>query len=109
PLGIGGELPAGRSERQMLADRRQHVLQLSPVGMVIEDVIGGDERRPASLGDLGEPGEPPTIARAIAYRRHQPDGIGECLAERAEDAVEPLIQTRRRDDTHDEAVPAYAE
>ena len=68
-LGIGGQAIAGVADRAVLADAGQHVLQRPPPRVVGVDVVGGDERRPASGGQIGEGGQPPAVATAITVTR----------------------------------------
>ena len=44
PLGIGLEPPAGLVDGQVLADAGDHVLQHAPAGLVVEHIVGGDQR-----------------------------------------------------------------
>ena len=52
PLGIGCKAPACPVDSQVLADAGEHVLQSSPLGMVIERIVDGDERHPSFCGNL---------------------------------------------------------
>ena len=52
-LGIGLEAVAGRGDGAFLANAGEDILQGTAVGMVIEDVVGGDER---GFGEAGESG-----------------------------------------------------
>src|SRR5437763_16765024 len=52
PLSIGCKAPACPVDGQVLADAGEHVLQSSPLGMVIEHVIDGDERHPGLRRNL---------------------------------------------------------
>ena len=54
PLGIGLEAIAGVGDRALLADAGEHVGERLAVGVVIERVVGGDERRARLRGELGQ-------------------------------------------------------
>jgi hypothetical protein len=57
-LGVGLQPPAGLVDGGPLADAGQHVLQHAPVGVVIEDGVGGDHRRAGALGHGRQPVQP---------------------------------------------------
>ena len=42
-LGVGREAPAGGLERHALADAGHHIMQHAAPGLVVEDVIGGQQ------------------------------------------------------------------
>ena len=56
-LGAGEEAAAGFGERALLADARQHVLEVAPLGSVVVHVVGGDEGDVGLLRQFGEAGE----------------------------------------------------
>ena len=62
-LGVGEQAAAGFGERALLADAREHVLEVTPLGNVVVHVVGGDEgdvglaRQVGEVGQLGFVGE----------------------------------------------------
>jgi len=56
----------------MLADAGEHVLQFSPVGVVIEHVVDGDERHADLARDCGAPKEPCAVIAAIEHVGGEP-------------------------------------
>ena len=64
-LGIGGEAIAGLSDRTAFADAGKHILQRASLGLVVENVIGCDERQPGGLAESGETNKAPCIVAAI--------------------------------------------
>ena len=79
-LGIDGEPPAGGVDRQMLADAGEHVLQLAPVGMVIEHVVDGDQRHAGLARELGAPRKPRAVVAAIEHGGGEPHAPGRGVA-----------------------------
>jgi hypothetical protein len=65
-LGVRLEPEAGGGDRGPLAHAGEHVGERAAVGGVIEDVAGGDERRSAAAGQLGERGEARAVVAATA-------------------------------------------
>ena len=49
----------------MLADAGDDILQRAPLGLVIVDIVGGDERQSGLLRDIGEAREAARIVAAI--------------------------------------------
>src|SRR6516225_11282156 len=64
-FGIGRETIAGFSDRAVFANAGQHILQRAPLGHVIKNVVGRDERQTDRLAERGEAGEAPQIVTAI--------------------------------------------
>ena len=64
-LGIGLEPVARRGHGDALADGGDHVLQHAARGMVVEHVIGGEQRHLVTLRQLGKAVEPGTVVAAV--------------------------------------------
>src|SRR5271167_3452963 len=64
-LGIGRETIAGYSDRAAFANAGQHILQRAPLGHVIKNIVGRDERQTGRLAERGEAGEAPQIVATV--------------------------------------------
>ena len=78
-LGIGLQPPARPVDRGLLADAGQHILQGAPFGMMIEHLVGGDERHARGGRDALKTGQPPRIVAAMEQARREPDAAGPAL------------------------------
>ena len=96
-LGIGFEPEAGFGNRALLADAGEHVGERAALGMVIEHVVGGDERRADVGGELVQGGKALGFVAAIvmagreicapARGPRQPLGLGAEAPHRARAAA----------------------
>ncbi len=68
---MGGEAKPGFVDRAMLADAGQHILQLPPLGRVIQHVAHRDERQPGPFGDERKMGEAAGIVATIEVMRRE--------------------------------------
>ncbi len=76
-LGIGGEAKAGLFDRAAFADAGQHILQLPPLGQVIEHVVGGDQWQPRRLGQCCEMCKTASVVTAIKMMRGEIGAVPE--------------------------------
>lgn len=76
-LGVWKESRPCFGQRALLADARQHVLQITPLGDVVMHVVGGDERDAGALGQFGELRESDFVGQVAG----QLDGEVEAVAE----------------------------
>ncbi len=94
PLAIGIEQIAGAGQGHFLADAGHHVLQRAPLGCVIMDIIGGEDRAALGPRDPVEPLDPRHIVTAIEMCRGEVAQRRESLAQQAQfllDLVEVLV------------------
>ena len=84
-LGIGGEAAAGLVDRQVLADAGEHVLQLAPVGVMIEHVVDGDQRHAGLPRERARRGEPRAVVAAIEHGGGEPHPARCGVAQAGED------------------------
>ena len=76
-LGVGQQTCAGLGERASLADARQHVLQITPLGNVVMHVVGGDERDAGLPGQFGELRETYVVGHVIGQLGGEVECVGE--------------------------------
>ena len=79
-LGVREEPRSGFGERALLANARQHVLQISPLGNVVVHVVGGDERDAGAAGQLAELSEPDFVGQVVSQLGSQVKAVGKDLA-----------------------------
>ena len=79
PLGIGFEKPARLVQGDMLADAGDDILQLAPLGAVIEHIVGGEQRHICHAGNALPF---PQAAAVIALMRHGDPKPDACRARR---------------------------
>ena len=72
-LGIGLEQAAGGVDRDVLADAGHDVLQLPPLGRMIEHVVHRDERDAGVFRDGREFSQPAIVVAAIEHTGGEPD------------------------------------
>ena len=66
PFGIGLQAVAGLRNRAFRADAGEHIGERLARGMVIERIVGGNERSAGLGGELGQLAEAPALIAAIA-------------------------------------------
>src|SRR5262245_63989638 len=69
----------------MLADAGEYILQFSPVGVVIEHVVDGDERHAGLACDRGAPEEPHAVIAAIEHVGGEPHAAAGGVAQEREE------------------------
>ena len=84
PLGVGLEAIAGLRNRALLADAGEHVGERLAVGVVIERVVGGNERRARLRGELGELAEAPALVAVVGEHGAEIDAAARRGGERAQ-------------------------
>ena len=85
PLGIDLQPASGLRERHAFADAGHDVLQIALAGIGVEHVIGREQRRLRSRGDLFQSCETPPVVAAPRHGRAEPDV-----------ALRQIVQTRER-------------
>jgi hypothetical protein len=83
-LGVGEETRARLGQRALLADARQYVLQVPPLGNVVVHVVGGDERDAGALGELDELGEADFVGHVVGQLGGEVQPVAEDFAVGAE-------------------------
>jgi hypothetical protein len=83
-FGIGGESPARPVDGQVLADTGEHVLQLPPVGMMIEHVVDGDERHAGRARDCGTLRQPRAVVAAKQHAGREPHALAGSFTQQGE-------------------------
>jgi hypothetical protein len=79
-LGVGKQAAAGFGERAPLANARQHVLQITPLGNVVMHVISGDKRDAGALRQLGKLGEASLVGQVVGQFGGEVELVAEDLA-----------------------------
>ncbi len=85
-LGIDGKAPSRLVDRQVLADAGEHVLELAPVGMVIEHVIDGDEGNARLRRRLRALRQSRAVVAAVEHACREPHAAAGGLAQKREQA-----------------------
>src|SRR5262245_65008470 len=80
-LGIGLELLADRLDGGLLANTCQHILQWTARRMVIEHLIGGEQRHLCRYRKAMQAREAALVVAAIDEACRQPHAIGPAVAE----------------------------
>ncbi len=75
-VGIGLEPPADGVNRRLLADTGQHVLQPAAGGMVVQHLIGRQQRDFCRARDAMQPRQPALVVAAVEQACGKPDAIG---------------------------------
>ena len=104
PLGIGLEAIAGFRDRAFLADAGEHVGERLAAGVVIERVVGGNERRARLLAELGELAEAPALVAVVGERGAEMDAAARRGGQRAQALGKARRDLPRRQDDEDLAL-----
>ena len=80
-LGIGLEPPADGVDRRLLADTGQHVLQRPAGGMVVQHLVGREQRHFCRARQAMQPRQPALVVAAIEQACRKPDAIGAAVAQ----------------------------
>ena len=75
-LGIGFQPAADRVDRRLLADAGQHVLQPAAGGMVVQHLVGREQRHLGGERQTMQPRQPAPVVAAIDQAGGEPDAIG---------------------------------
>ncbi len=75
-LGIGFEPPADGVDGGFFADARQHVLQRTAGGMVVQHLVGREQRHLGGKRDAMQTRQPAPVVAAVKEARGKPDAIG---------------------------------
>ena len=104
-LGVAGEPEAGFVDGAGVADAGEHILKAAADGIVIEHVVGGEERHARGLGQGGEPVQPLGIAALKAAGGGEIDAAFEPRRQTGQMRLEALARSPRFE-THRPAGPA---
>ncbi len=74
-FGIGFQLLADRMNRRFLANAGEHILQRTPCGVMIQHLVGRQQRYAGRDGDAVKPGKAADIVAAIQQARREPDAV----------------------------------
>ena len=75
-FGIGLEALADGIDRGLLADAGQHILQRAARGIVIQHLVGRQQRHACDVSDALQPRQTAPVVAAIQQARGQPHAIG---------------------------------
>ena len=73
---IGFKALADGIDRGLLANAGQHILQGAPRGMVIQHLVGGQQRHAGRRGDTMKPNQTALVIAAIQQAGCKPHAIG---------------------------------
>ena len=100
-LGVGLEAVAGVVNRAFLADAGEHVGQRLAIGVVIDDVVGGDERGAHLARERGQLAEPPALVAVVGEHGAEIGAARRGSGERAQALAENRRELPRRDGDED--------
>jgi len=83
-FGIGGKTPACPVDDQVLADAGEHVLQFPPVGMMIERIVDGDERKTRLRRQTRALHQARAVIAAVEHADSEPHAVRCGLAQQRE-------------------------
>ena len=78
-FGIGFKPPADRLDGGLLADTGQHILQRAARGVVIQHLVGREQRHMGRWRDAMQPRQTALVVAAIEQARGKPHAIGAAL------------------------------
>ena len=90
-LGIGFEPPADGVDRRLFADAGEHILQRTARGMVIQHLVGREQRHAGGGRQPMQPRQAALVVAAIEQACREPDAIGAALLQ----AVQDFMRLRR--------------
>ena len=96
PLGIGMEQVPGLGDGGLVADRGHHILQRTPLGLMIMHVVGGEQRQPVGFGQRIEPVDPRDVIAGVEVGCGEMAQRGKLLCEMRKDFGERRSQFTRR-------------
>ena len=80
-FGIGLQPPADGVDRGLLANAGEHILQRTARGMVVQHLVGREQRHPGLCRKMMQPRQPPLVIAAIDQARRQPHAVGTAVAQ----------------------------